>query len=141
MTLTDTQLGAWTAFLTAHSTVTRGLERTLKSEHDLTLSEYDVLVQLGHHRRLRPVELARAVLLTRSGITRVTQGLERAGLVERIACPDDQRGHLFRLSQRGRAALRRASATHRDDIRDRFAGRYDDAELDQLAELLERLRS
>src|SRR5919107_895393 len=117
--LSPTQLAAWTALLRAHSEITRELERQLRAEHGLTLSDYDVLVQLAQApgQRLRPVELARAVLLTRSGITRLVQGLERAGLVERVECPGDGRGFL--------AAL--------------FADRYTDDELETLGRLLERL--
>ena len=75
--LSELQLEAWARFLQAHSAITRRLERELAAEHALTLSDYDVLVQLGQAPggRLRPVELARAVLLTRSGITRLVQGL------------------------------------------------------------------
>jgi DNA-binding MarR family transcriptional regulator len=139
--LSQTQLAAWTAFLRAHNAVTRALERELGDAHGLTLSDYDVLVQLAQAPggALRPGELARAVLLTRSGITRLVQGLERAGLVERVPCPDDQRGHLLRLTAGGRNVLRRASRTHLDGIRELFAAPFDDHELRLLRDLLGRL--
>lgn len=139
--LTPVQLGAWTRFLRSHSAVTRELERDLALAHGLTLSDYDVLVQLGQApgQRLRPVELASAVLLTRSGVTRLVQGLERAGLVERVPCPDDLRGSLVALTASGREALRGASGTHLAGIRARFADRLDDDELRTLAALLDRL--
>ena len=75
------RLAAWTRFLKAHSAISRRLERDLSNEHGLTLSDCDVLVQLSlaPGRSLRPVELARAVLLTRSGIARLVQRLERGG--------------------------------------------------------------
>lgn len=140
--LEPAQLAAWTALLRAHSAITRELERELTERHGLTLSDYDVLVQLARApgRQLRPADLARAVLLTRSGVTRLVQGLERAGLVERVACADDLRGSLVRLTVAGRDALRRASRTHLDGVRELFAGRFDDDELEVLARLLERLR-
>jgi hypothetical protein len=74
--LSESQLEAWTRFLRAHSALTRELEAELGSGHELTLSDYDVLVQLAQApgRRLRPVELSRAVLLTRSGVTRLGTG-------------------------------------------------------------------
>jgi DNA-binding MarR family transcriptional regulator len=90
-------------------------------------------------RRLRPVEIARAVLLTRSGITRLVQGLERAGLVERVECPDDARGFLVALTPAGLALVRSARETHLEGVAELFTDRYTDEELATLAELLERL--
>ena len=90
-------------------------------------------------RRLRAVEIARAVLLTRSGITRLVQGLERAGLVERVECPDDARGFLVALTPAGLELVRRARETHLEGVAELFTDRYSDEELETLAELLERL--
>ena len=100
-----------------------------------------MLVQLAQApgRRLRPVELARAVVLTRSGITRLVQGLEQAGLVQRVECPEDGRGFLVALTPAGLELLRRARATHLDGVAELFADRYSDAELETLSGLLERL--
>jgi DNA-binding MarR family transcriptional regulator len=139
--LSPEQLEAWTRFLRAHSSITRELEGQLGSGHELTLSDYDVLVQLAQApgRRLRPVELARAVLLTRSGVTRLVHGLERAGLVERIPSPEDLRGSLVQLTPAGRDVLRRASRTHLQGVRERFADRFDATELATLSDLLGRL--
>jgi DNA-binding MarR family transcriptional regulator len=139
--LSAPQFTAWTRFLRAHSAITRELERDLDERHGLTLSDYDVLVQLAQApgRRLRPVELARVVLLTRSGMTRLVGGLERAGLVERVPCPDDLRGRMVALTDQGLDVLRRASQTHLRGVHDHFAGRLDDAELATLSTLLGRL--
>jgi DNA-binding MarR family transcriptional regulator len=100
-----------------------------------------VLLQVSKapEQRLRPVEIARAVLLTRSGITRLVQGLERAGLVERVECPDDARGFLVALTPEGLELVRRARETHLEGVAELFTDRYTDAELETLAELLERL--
>jgi DNA-binding MarR family transcriptional regulator len=139
--LTEPQLEAWTRFLRAHSAITRELEPQLAGGHGLTLSDFDVLVQLSQApgRRLRPVDLARAVLLTRSGVTRLVQGLERAGLVERIPAPDDRRGSLVHITAAGRDVLRRASRTHLAGVRERFADRFEPHELRTLSDLLARL--
>ena len=101
---TGSRLDSWVSFLRAHAAITRQLNADLLNAHGLTLSDYDVLVQLAQApgRRLRPVELARAVLLTRSGVTRLVHGLEHAGLVERVPSPDDGRGHLVQLTAAGR---------------------------------------
>jgi DNA-binding MarR family transcriptional regulator len=139
--LSELQLDAWMRFLRAHASVTRALEPELASEHGLTLSDFDVLVQLAQApgRRLRPVDLARAVLLTRSGVTRLVQGLERAGLVERVPSADDGRASLVHLTAEGRDVLRRASRTHLAGVRERFAEPFDDDELRTLSDLLGRL--
>jgi DNA-binding MarR family transcriptional regulator len=139
--LSPLQLAGWTALLRAHSAATRELERRLADGHGLTLTDYDVLVRLAQAPggRLRPAELARAVLLTRSGVTRLVQGLERDGLVERVACPDDLRGSFVSLTRQGRDVLRQASRTHLHGVGELFAGRFDPAELRLLAGLLDRL--
>jgi len=73
--------------------VTRELSARLENAHGLTLSDFDVLVQLFHAEgnRLRRVDLARSVILTASGITRLLDGLERAGWVEKQRCESDAR--------------------------------------------------
>ena len=79
------------------------------------------------------------MLLTRSGITRLIQGLEREGLVERTDCPDDARGFLVALTPEGAHLVRRARATHLARVAELFSDRYDDEELAELARLLDRL--
>ena len=135
------RLATWTRFLKAHSAISRRLERDLATEHGLTLSDYDVLLQVAHapERRLRPVEIARAVVLTRSGITRLVQGLERAGFVERIDCPDDARGFLVSLTPAGLELVRSARETHLEGVAELFTDRYSDEELETLSALLDRL--
>jgi DNA-binding MarR family transcriptional regulator len=100
-----------------------------------------VLLQLwrAEDKRLRPVELSKAVLLTRSGITRLIQGLEREGLVEKTDCPDDARGFLVALTPAGAALVQKARATHLAGVAELFSNRYSDDETAQLMELLERL--
>jgi DNA-binding MarR family transcriptional regulator len=137
------RLATWTRFLKSHSAISRRLERDLADEHGLTLSDYDVLVQLSlaPGRSLRPVELARAVLLTRSGITRLVQGLERAGFVERVDCPEDARGYLVGLTPDGLELIRSARETHLEGVAELFSDRYSDEELEMLSNLLDRLPS
>lgn len=112
--LSTTQMGAWRMFLRAHAQVTRSLEADLVAEHDLALASYDVLVQLSEAqgRRLRMTELAERVLLSRSGLTRLVDRLERDGLVARQACPADARGTHAVLTPAGLDRLRAAWPTH-----------------------------
>src|SRR5688500_20210971 len=111
--LTSAEQLAWRGFLRAHATVVRALEADLQAEHDLPLASYDVLVQLSEapERRLRMTELADRVLLSRSGLTRLADRLERDGLLVRQACPSDARGTLAVLTEAGLDRLRAAWPT------------------------------
>ena len=131
-------LTAWRLFLRSHALVLRRLETDLLHEHQLPLASYDVLVQLvespGH--RLRMTELADAVLLSRSGLTRLVDRLEREGLVERQACVEDARGLFAVLTDSGLIRLRQASPTHLRGIHDYAVGRLSPDELREFARLL-----
>ncbi|HEY8842818.1 MAG TPA: MarR family winged helix-turn-helix transcriptional regulator [Gaiellaceae bacterium] len=113
----------------------------LISEHGLTLNDYEVLLHLAHapDRRLRRVDLAKSVLLTPSGITRLLEGLELAGYVERASCASDARVTYALLTDEGYDKLREASLTHVEGIRSHFAERFSPEELGTLAALLSRL--
>lgn len=139
--LTSHQLATWRAFLRAHAQVLRRLEQDLVTGHDLPLASYDVLVQLSEAPggSLRMTELADRVLLSRSGLTRLVDRLERDGLVERRACPSDARGTLAVLTGRGEQRLRDAWPTHLTGVVDRFVGRFAPDELAALGALLGRL--
>lgn len=132
---------AWRRFLRAHAQVTRRLESDLLAEHRLPLASYDVLVQLveAPERRLRMSELAERVLLSRSGLTRLVDRLEREGLVRREPCADDARGLFTVVTDQGVARLRAASAAHLRGVADYAVGRLDDDEAATLAELLARM--
>jgi DNA-binding MarR family transcriptional regulator len=132
---------AWTRLLRAHAAVTRQLSARLESEHGLTLNDFDVLVQLyfAPDRRLRRVDLARTVLLTASGITRLLDGLERAGWVEKGECKSDARVTYAVLTEAGAKKFEEAQAAHLGDIGELFATRFSEEEQVQLAELLARL--
>lgn len=131
----EAEIRTWVRFLQAHSAITRELEAQLVGAHGLTLSDYDVLVQLARapDGRLRNIDLARAVLLTRSGITRLVDGLEKDGLVSRCSCPGDKRGTLIKLTDEGMQVLREATGTHISGVRDLFLSRIPDrAAMDEL---------
>jgi len=132
---------AWIALLRAHATLTRQMDANLQAEHELTINDYEVLLALARapDRRMRRVDLAGHVLLTQSGITRLLQGLERAGLVERADCPTDGRVVYAQLTDDGYERLREASRTHLDDIRSLFAARFSGGELESLDDLLGRV--
>jgi len=110
----DTRLASWRSFLVAHSVVARRLDDELQAETGLSLFEYSALLQLAEAdgRRKRMSELADGILLTRSGVTRLVDRLERDGLVERSPCSSDGRGAEAVLTDEGLKRLRSASRVH-----------------------------
>jgi DNA-binding MarR family transcriptional regulator len=140
-TVPPRQLAAWRAFLEAHARTVEILTRELRDAEDLPLTWYDVLVQLNEapDRRLRMQELADAVLLSKSGVTRLIDRMERDGLVNRSRCSDDRRGTYAELTPEGLARLRGSAPTHLQGVRDHFAAHFDDEEAAILERLLTRL--
>ena len=134
-------LEAWIGLLRAHAATTRQFNTELLEKHDLTLNDFDVLAQLsrGPEHGLKRSELAERVLLTPSGITRLLDGLERAGYVARGDCPTDARVTYAVLTDSGREKLREASKTHLASVRALLSERFTADELEQLSELLGRL--
>lgn len=118
----DPRLDAWRSFLHAHARLTRRLDEELQSAHQLSLAEYDALIQLARvpGRRLRMSVLADRVLLSRSGITRLVDRLEASGMVKRSACATDARGAEAILTPAGVQRLRVASETHLAGVRRYF---------------------
>jgi DNA-binding MarR family transcriptional regulator len=139
--LSAQELSAWVSLLRGHAALTRALNAQLVAGHGLTLNDYEVLLHLSRapDRRMRRVDLAGGVVLTQSGITRLLEGLERAGYVERAECTEDRRVVYAVLTNAGLEKLREAAATHLDGVRELFLARYSGEELETLGELLGRL--
>ena len=129
------------ALLRAHSAATRKLSAQLSADHDLTLSDYEVLLRLSRapDRRMRRVDLAEQVLLTASGVTRLLDGLERSRFVERASCSTDRRVVYAVLTDEGLEKLRSARQAHLAQIETFFHARLDESELEELTALLGRL--
>jgi DNA-binding MarR family transcriptional regulator len=142
-TPTRLELHAWRSFLNAHARVLRSLETELVAEQRLSLVSYDVLVQLAEapDRKLRMAELADRVLLSRSGVTRLVDRLERAGLVARQRVTGDGRGVIAELTPAGLERLRTASGTHLAGVVRHFVACFTQEELARFGELCGRLTS
>ncbi len=140
--LTSTELGAWRGMLRVHAALVRELDAELDAAHELPLSSYDVLIylQAAPDKRLRMAELADSVLLSRSGVTRLVDRLEREGLIVRDTCTSDGRGCFAVLTDEGEAVLARARPTHLAGVRERFLSHFSDDELIQLARFWERVK-
>ena len=139
--LSSDELTVWRTFLRAHAQITRALEADLMAKHKLPLASYDVLVQLveAPDHRLRMTELAERVLLSRSGVTRLVDRLEREGLVQREACDTDARGLFAVLTDAGYERLRTASGTHLRGVEEYVIERLSGDELRELGRLLGKL--
>ena len=135
------ELEAWVSLLRAHAAATRRFNRELMASHGLTINDFEVLVHLAHSDdgRLRRVDLAERVLLTASGITRLLDGLQASGYVDKAACSSDARVTYAVLTEAGLEKLRSAAVVHVAGIHAKFAEHYSDVELATLAELLSRL--
>ena len=118
----DPRIATWRRFLLTHARLERILDEDLRAAHDLTLAEYDALLQLAESpaRRLRMHEIAERVVLSRSGVTRLIDRLVRDGLVERSNCSTDGRGAEAVLTSSGLDRLRTAAPTHLRGISDHF---------------------
>jgi DNA-binding MarR family transcriptional regulator len=133
--LSETELGAWRGLLRVHSALVKQLDAELSSAHKLPLSSYEVLLNLesAPGRKRRMAELADEVLLSRSGMTRLVDRLEKDGLVLRDGCTDDGRGSFAVLTAKGAEALAQARHTHLGGVRQKFLSQFEDAELRVLA--------
>jgi DNA-binding MarR family transcriptional regulator len=107
--ISDEQLAAWRAFLRAHSTMLRRISSDLDEAELPPLTWYDVLAALRDAPKttLRQVELAERVLISNSGLSRLVDRIEDAGLVERTACPSDRRSFHVQLTEAGAEMLER----------------------------------
>ena len=136
------EVNAFVSFVRAHASVVRGLDRELVADHGLTINDYEVLLRLARapDRMMRRVDLAQQVLLTPSGITRLLDGLQRCGFVEKAACDSDARVVYAKLTDAGREKLKQATDDHVASIRSLFGERFSEKELAALCDFLDRLQ-
>jgi DNA-binding MarR family transcriptional regulator len=139
--LAPAELAAWRGLLRVHAALAKALDAELAQAHDLPLSSYEVLITLqsapGKKRRM--AELADRVLLSRSGMTRLVDRLEREGLLERDTCTSDGRGCFAVLTPAGEDLLARARPTHLSGVRERFLRHFAQDELAEMAGWWERI--
>lgn len=132
---------AWVKLMRVQLVQRQRLEAALLRDHDLSLASYDVLLQLSWARdgRLRPVDIARQMIVTQSGVTRLLNALERRGLVERAAAETDGRARIAALTDDGWRVVREAARSHVRNIDREFTQHLTSGQQRQLADLLERL--
>src|SRR5215218_1363329 len=115
----STAVGAFVHLLRAHAATTRSLSAQLQAEHGLTINDYEALLRLSRADggMMRRVDLAQALILTPSGVTRLLDGLERTGLVAKATCASDARVTYAALTDAGKTKLKQASRSHVASIR------------------------
>jgi DNA-binding MarR family transcriptional regulator len=137
----DGAVEAFVNLLRSHAGTSRALSADLLAEHGLTINDYEALLQLSRaeNQSLRRIDLASRLLLTASGVTRMLDGLEHEGYVEKGSCASDARVTYAVLTEKGREKLESAQCSHVAAICALFEHRFSPAELATLTELLSRL--
>lgn len=141
--LDDDEMAAWRSYIEGSALLEHRLNRELQAAHNLSIADYEILVRLSEQpgRQQRMSELARDVAHSKSRISHQIRRLENAGLVRRNDCPDDGRGILAVLTDRGLEVLRTAAPTHVAGVREHFIDLLEPAEKRVLAAVFERLRT
>jgi DNA-binding MarR family transcriptional regulator len=140
--LEQSRLAAWRSFLTAHVVLINQIERELVEAGVVPLSWYDVLFALyeAPGQRLRMNELASAIVLSRSGLTRLVDRLEAEGLLKREQSASDRRGAFAVLTEKGVEAMREAWPVYAKGINEYFARFLSDEEARVVTEVFSRMR-
>jgi DNA-binding MarR family transcriptional regulator len=140
-TLSEGELRAWRGLLRAHACLARRVDAELERAHGLPMTSYEVLQHLGDASggRMRMCDLAERAQLSRSGLTRLVDRLQREELLERCSCEYDARGSYACLTETGRVRLAEARGTHLAVVREHFLARFSEQELSMLADMWERI--
>jgi DNA-binding MarR family transcriptional regulator len=139
--LDERELRAWRGLLRAHTALVKALDCQLVDGHGLPLTSYEVLMQVADapDGRMRMYDIADSVLLSRSGLTRLVDRLERDGLLRRESCPSDARGSFAVVTEAGREKLEAARATHLAGVRELFLSHLGPEEQELLGAIWERV--
>jgi DNA-binding MarR family transcriptional regulator len=127
--------------LHAHGSMIRAIETRLLAQHGLSANDFEALVHLSHAEEgaMRRIDLAEALRLSPSGVTRLLDGLQREGLTVNRSCDTDARVTYAMITDKGRETLREAAETHAAACEELIGAHMADGELDDLAGLLDRL--
>ncbi|CAN5659151.1 MarR family transcriptional regulator [soil metagenome] len=137
----DERHHAWPLLLKTITVLLETLDAELQREQELPLTWFDVLVHLADapEGRMRMNQLSESVLLSKSGVTRLVDRMEKAGLITRAPCAADRRVVYATLTPKGRAAFRRAAPAAFRGVREHFSSHLTAAEERALTAALERM--
>jgi MarR family 2-MHQ and catechol resistance regulon transcriptional repressor len=140
--LDDPRIEAYGMLIEAHNELHNALQRTLEAEAGVPIGWLSVLIRLARSpdQRLRMTVLARDMTMSTSGLTRLVDRMEAEGVVQRQACPEDRRGLLAVLTDKGRSVLASTTPCHVADLERLLGGALDQDELARLTDLLRRVR-
>ena len=135
------ELVAFARLMRAQTVLRRELEAEVLTPRGLTFNDFEALLHLAkaYENRLRRVDLVELLMLTPSGVTRLLDGLQEAGLVESHHCPDDARVTWARLTQDGIETVDCVGASHTKRLQSLFLDSLSEDEVEQLSELLGKL--
>ena len=135
------EIVAFARIMRAHSVLRRELEAEVLQPRGLTINDFEALMHLSvaEDGRLRRIDLAERLMLSPSGVTRLLDGLQAAGLIHNVHCESDARVTWARLTSEGLRTLDCVGAEHSKAVRSLFGDTLDDEEIAQLSELLGRL--
>jgi MarR family 2-MHQ and catechol resistance regulon transcriptional repressor len=138
------QISAQTVFarlLHAHGSLVRAIEARMLALHGLSANDFETLLHLSRaeHGAMRRIDLAEGLRLTPSGVTRLLDGLEVAGLTDRSSCSTDARVTYAVITDAGRDLLALAACSHAAACEELIGSHLSPAELEELALLLGRL--
>ncbi|MBK8618222.1 MAG: MarR family transcriptional regulator [Anaerolineales bacterium] len=139
----DIEQAAWGGFLGAYGRMNRMIEEDLQSHSHITHVEFEILLRLSwnENHRVRIQDLAAESVITRSGVSRVVERLEKAGLVTREEAPEDRRGAYAVLTKEGAARFEKAIKAHVAFVRENFLSKFSDKELNQMSAFWKRLEN
>ena len=138
-TPTRKQLIGWRSFVECSTVVLDVLDEELQAEAGLSLSWYDLLVRLEENDGMRMNEIAERILFSKSGLTRMVDRMEEAGLVRRERPADDRRVIRVWMTRQGTETLRAARKVHHRGIQRHYLGHLTAADLDAIAAVLWKL--
>ncbi|MFJ7210828.1 MarR family winged helix-turn-helix transcriptional regulator [Amycolatopsis sp. NPDC098790] len=118
--LNEAEMAAWRSYIVATLRLRQRLHRELAERHDVSLTDYEVLVclEMQHGFRMRMSELAVLMGSTKSRLSHQVGRLEDAGVVRRVRDPEDKRGVITELTEEGKALLEKAAPTHVEGVRE-----------------------
>jgi DNA-binding MarR family transcriptional regulator len=135
--LTPEEQRAWRAFLTACQVMFGAIDAQLQHEAGIPHGYYEILVRLSEApgRALRMNQLAEASTSSKSRLSHAVARLEERGWIERMSCPEDRRGQIARLTDRGFAALAAAAPGHVEQVRRSMLDRLSPEQVEQLHQI------